>query len=101
MGRMTKPYGKRPKIARSAPKTQKPKDGEAVIRGKDDAPLSMLGLQHGLYQLAKQMKEHAHLRAARMAVYVRYIDEDGQPASVGYTEKSIYPYRSAADEHGA
>ena len=58
--------------------------------------------QQGFYQLAKNhLQPHMNLRAARLDVYIRYIDNDGRAAGIGKTEISIYPYRSAADEHGA
>jgi hypothetical protein len=104
MAGMGKPYGKLPKRTATKSKARKPPTTDAVkyhIRGKDDAPLTMPEVQQGFYELAKSQQEHAHLRVARLDVYVRYIDEQGRPAGIGQTEISIYPYRSAADEHGA
>lgn len=102
---MARPYGKRPKKSQSAPRTQKPKDGEAFkvrIRGKDDAPLTMQQLQQGLYEAAKALQPHNELRAKRATIYINLIDADGQIVTIdAKNEISVYPYRSAADEHGA
>jgi hypothetical protein len=98
---MTRPYGKAPKRKATTTKKRTPTDAVKFhIRGKDDAPLTMTDAQQGFYQLAKGLQPHAGLRIARLDVYIRFIDEHGRPAGIGKEEVDVYPYQSAADEHG-
>ncbi len=99
---MAKPYGKiKRKTKRSS--TKKP-DGEPFkikLRGKDNAPLSMTEIKQGLYDIARKLKPLEQYRAKWVTLYLTMIDEDGneiRPDPKG--EWILYPYKSAADEHG-
>jgi hypothetical protein len=102
---MARKYGKLPvKRKTTSKKATSPPAGEAVkfhIRGKDGAPLTMPDVQQGFYQLAKDLEPHTTLRAARVDIYIRFIDEHGRPAGIGRSEVDVHPYKSAADEYGA
>lgn len=73
------------------------------LRGKDNAPLSMREIRDGIFEAARKLTayERTH-RAKWVTLYVTMIDEDGNevlPDPSG--EWTIYPYKCAADEHGA
>jgi hypothetical protein len=72
------------------------------IRGKDDAPLGMDELREGLIETARRMREYeSGYRAKFTTIYLTTVDENGQPVRINdANELTIYPYRSAADEHG-
>ena len=70
------------------------------LRGKDDAPLSMAELREGLLEAARQLKQYeAGYRAKFATLYLTMVDEDGRPVRID--DITIYPYKTAADEHGA
>lgn len=72
------------------------------IRGKDNAPLGMDSLREGLIDAAYKMLEYKDGYRAKFAtIYLTVVDEKGQPVRINdANELTIYPYRSAADEHG-
>jgi hypothetical protein len=72
------------------------------IRGKDNAPLGMDELREGLIETARKMQEYeAGYRVKFTTIYMTMVDEKGQPVRINNAnELTIYPYRSAADEHG-
>lgn len=72
------------------------------LRGKDNAPLSMAELRDGLLEAARELLKHERdCRAKSATLYVSLVDKNGQPVRVGAkNELTLYPYRSAADEHG-
>ena len=71
------------------------------LRGKDNAPLSMQELRQGLYDIARKMEQYKDYRAKWVSVYFTLIDEDGNEVRINKKgEWTLYPYRSAADEHG-
>lgn len=72
------------------------------IRGRDDAPLSMPELTQGLYQLASKLEPYSRdYRAKRATLYLVLVDEHGDEVCLTASgEMSIFPYQSAADEHG-
>lgn len=105
---MARPYGKLKKRTRSPAKKSAPPraTGEAFkvkIRGKDNAPLSVDDLTQGLYEAARRLKPHARTCRVKWAtLYLTLVDEDGNEVRLNQKgEWVIYPYKSAADEHGA
>jgi hypothetical protein len=101
--RMARPYGKRPRksVRKSAPKKADSTSFKIRLRGKDGAPLSMMALQQGLYDAARELKAHAGLRAKYATLYLTLVDENGDEVVIDTAgEWVIYPYASAADEHG-
>jgi hypothetical protein len=101
---MGRPYGK---IRKKTVRKPKPPSGgieplKIKLRGKDNAPLSMKELQQGLYEAARQLKEHAsHHRAKWATLYLSVVDEDGNEVQLNAkNELVIYPYKCAADEYG-
>lgn len=71
------------------------------LRGKDGAALSMKELQQGLFEAAKKLIAHP-CRAKSAAIYLTLVDGNGESVEIdGGSEWTIYPYASAADEHGA
>ena len=83
-------------------KKQKNTSFKIKLRGKDNAPLSMQELRQGLFDIARKLERYADYRAKRVTVYLTLIDEDGNEVRIDKKgEWTLYPYRSAADEHGA
>ena len=71
------------------------------IRGRDDAPLSMLDLKQGLYELARKLESYGDYRARRATLYLNIVDDKGQDVRLNKSgELNIFPYPCAADEHG-
>lgn len=71
------------------------------LRGRDNAPLTMQQLTEGLLEAARHLKQYeSGYRAKSATIYLTMIDEDGQPVRINdLNELTIYPYKSAADEH--
>lgn len=101
---MKKPYGKRPnKNAAKKPAVKNTENSSLKIRlrGKDGAPLSMTELQQGLYDIARKLRPYGHCRAKWATVYLTLVDENGEEIVIDAKgEWTIYPYDSAADQHG-
>ena len=99
---MTKPYGKRPKkTARTSRKKSNSSSLKVKLRGKDDAPLAMNEFQQGLYDLALKVKPYGGYRVKYATLYLTVVDENGETVVLDPKgEWIIYPYDSAADEHG-
>jgi hypothetical protein len=96
------PRVRRPKKAKAASKS----DSNAFkvkIRGKDNTPLSMADLQQGLYETARKLKPFEEKYRIKWAtLFLTVIDENGNEVRLNDKgEWVIYPYKSAADEHGA
>lgn len=72
------------------------------LRGKDNAPLTMQELREGLLEAARELKEYEPGYRAKFAtIYLTMIDENGEPVRINdANELTIYPYKTAADEHG-
>ncbi|MCB1380916.1 MAG: hypothetical protein KDK89_21490 [Alphaproteobacteria bacterium] len=72
------------------------------LRGQDGAPLSMAELRDGLYEATRRLRSfEGTYRAKWVTLYLTMVDEDGNevlPDRKG--EWTLYPYKSAADEHG-
>lgn len=84
------------------PPTTKKNDNsfKIKIRGKDNAPLSMRELRQGLYDIARKMEGYENYRAKWATLYLTMVDEDGAEVRIDKNgEWTLYPYRSAADEH--
>lgn len=73
------------------------------LRGKDNAPLSMQELREGLMEAVKRLERYEQdYRAKWVTVYLTMVDDNGQPVVIDRAgEWTIFPYKSAADEHGA
>jgi hypothetical protein len=91
---------------RSGRKSGSTKDDNAALkirlRGKDNAPLSMVEVREGLLEAARTLQEYEKgYRAKYATLYLTIVDEDGQPVRINEAnELTIYPYKTAADEHG-
>lgn len=100
---MARSYGKRPKKPASK-KTPEKTDSSSLkirLRGKDGAPLSMQELQQGLYDIARKLKAHSDCRAKWATLYLTFVDENGEEIVIDpKAEWTLYPYISAAEEHG-
>jgi len=72
------------------------------LRGKDDAPLTMPEMREVLFELVRILKQYeTGYRAKSPTLYMKLVDEDGRPVRINKrNELTIYPYRTAADEHG-
>lgn len=72
------------------------------VRGKDNAALTMQQLREGLIEAARQLKEYeTGYRAKSATIYLTMVDEDGTPVRINdANELTIFPYKSAAEEHG-
>ncbi len=62
----------------------------------------MQQLCEGLLEAARQLKEYEPGYRAKFAtIYLTMVDEDGTPVRINdANELTIFPYRSAAEEHG-
>ena len=71
------------------------------LRGKDNAPLTMAELREGLIEAARELLRYERdCRSRTATLYVSMVDENGEPVRIdNKNEITIYPYRSAADEH--
>lgn len=102
---MARPYGKTPKKrSRRARQPEKPETAafKFRLRGKDNAPLSMREVRQGLMEIARELKAHDDYRAKWVTLYLTMIDEDGNEVLLSPKgERTLYPYKSAADEFGA
>ncbi|MBB5052706.1 hypothetical protein HNQ36_002680 [Afipia massiliensis] len=72
------------------------------LRGKDNSALSIQQLGEGLLEAAQVLKQYEDgYRIKSATIYLTMIDEHGTPVCINKTnELTIYPYQSAADEHG-
>lgn len=72
------------------------------LRGKDNAPLSMQDLRQGLYDAARRLERYeGNYRAKWATIYLTMVDENGEEVQIDPAgEWTLYPYKSAADEHG-
>lgn len=99
---MTRPYGKTPKKRNT--RTRKKSDSSSLkvkLRGRDGAPLAMTEFQQGLYDLALKVKPFAGYRVKYATLYMTVVDENGEEVVIEPSgEWVLYPYDSAADEHG-
>ena len=61
----------------------------------------MKEFQQALYDLALKVKPYANFRVKYATVYLTVVDENGETVMLDPKgEWAIYPYDSAADEHG-
>lgn len=101
---MTKPYGKTPKKKTARSPRKKKTDSNTLkvkLRGKDGAPLAMNEFQQGLYDLALKVKPYGNYRVKYATLYMTVVDENGDEVIIEQSgEWVLYPYDSAADEHG-
>lgn len=72
------------------------------LRGKDNAPLSMQQLRQGLYDAARRLERYeGNYRAKWATIYLTMVDENGEEVQIDAAgEWTLYPYKSAAEEHG-
>jgi hypothetical protein len=100
---MNRPYGKRPKKDKDS--SSRKSDSAAFkirLRGKDGAPLSMTEMRQGLYDIARKLQRYEAYRAKWVTLYLTVVDEDGTEVRIDPAgEWTLFPYKSAADEHDA
>lgn len=94
--------------SKSAPRARSSRTGSEAsfkikLRGRDNAPLSMQQMREGLLEAAKRLERYeGNYRAKWVTIYLTVVDENGQPVQIDPSgEWTIFPYNSAADEHGA
>ena len=73
------------------------------LRGKDDAPLTMAEFRECLLEAARKLQHYEPgYRVKFSTVYLTMIDENGDPVRINdANELTFFPYKTAADEHGA
>lgn len=99
---MSRPYGKYPKNDKASPRKEDSSAFKIKLRGKDGAPLSMTEMRQGLYDIARKLHHYDALRAKFVTLYLTMVDEDGNEVRLDPDGEWIfYPYKTAADEHGA
>ncbi len=101
---MSRKYGKPPKhMPRKRSNKEVPISSFKIkLRGRDGAPLSMDELQQGLYDIGRKLKPFENIRAKWVTLYLTAVNEDGAETVLDPAgEWVVYPYKSAADEHGA
>lgn len=72
------------------------------LRGKDNVPLTMQEIRDGLMEAARKLTEYEPGYRAKFAtLYLTMVDADGDPVRINEAnELEIFPYKTAADEHG-
>ena len=97
MGLRSRGKGRKP----GPPKNEQPAL-KIKLRGKDNSALSMQQLGEGLLEAAQLMKQYeSGYRIKAATIYLTMIDEHGTAVRINRTnELTIYPYQSAAEEHG-
>lgn len=72
------------------------------LRGKDNSPLSMQEIRDGLMEAARQLTAYEPGYRVKFAtLYLTMVDDDGDPVRINdANELDIFPYKTAADEHG-
>lgn len=101
---MKKSYGNKPKkeASKSSPTKTNSTSLKIRLRGRDGAPLSMPELQQALYEIARRLKPYDEYRVKWATLYLTTVNEYGEQVLIHpQREWTIYPYNSAADEHGA
>ena len=87
-------------------KSAPPKDDRTALkiklRGKDNLPLTMQEMRDGLMEASRELHKHERgYRVKSATIYLTMVDENGEPVRINdANELTIYPYRSAAEEHG-
>lgn len=100
---MSRPYGKLPKSKprKSAKRKTENPPFKIKLRGRDGAPLSIPELQQGLYEISRKLGRFDKYRAKWVTVYLTAVDENGEEVILDANgDWVLYPYDSAADEHG-
>lgn len=102
MSRSKRPSGGKPPPS-EGPSLKPPSTAFKIkLRGKDGAPLSMAELRQGFFDIAHKLAPYEGWRAKWVTVYLTMVDENGQEVRINRKgEWTLYPYKSAADEHGA
>ena len=68
------------------------------IRGRDDAPLSIIDMRQGLFELARRLGEYSDYRIKAASLYLTVVDAHGDEVTISKSgEWSIFPYECAAD----
>ena len=94
------------RIKRGGKKPYSNKDDSSALkiklRGRDNAALSMAELREGLLEAARSLQSYEKdYRAKYATIYLTMIDGNGEPVRINdANELTIYPYRTAADDHG-
>jgi hypothetical protein len=100
---MARSYGKKPRKtpARTATGSGDSAAFKYKLRGKDKAPLDMREVQQGLLDIARDLGNYRDYRASWATFFIAVIDGNGNEILIDPKgEKVLYPYKSAADEHG-
>jgi hypothetical protein len=101
---MARSYGKKPR--KTAARAAKGSGGDGAaskykLRGKDDAWLSVPETQQCLMDIARDLERFPDHRVKRADLYIRIANEEGKEILINPKgEKTLYPYKSAADEFG-
>jgi hypothetical protein len=75
--------------------------GQRVAQDQDGAPLSLKELHQGLYDVGHRLKPHGDCRFKYVTLYITAVDRNGEEVVLDPKgEWTLYPYESAADEHG-
>jgi hypothetical protein len=100
---MARPYGKKPrKMSNRTANRGSDSASKYKLRGKDDSWLSMREVQQGLIDIARDLGKHQDHRAKWATFFILMVDDDGKEILINPKgEKTLYPYKSAADEFGA
>lgn len=62
----------------------------------------MTDVQQGLYEIARELAPLKNYRAGWATLFLTVLDENGREVLLDPSgEKTIFPYKSAADEFGA
>lgn len=101
---MARSYGKKPR--KTAARTAKGSGGGSSasrykVRGRDESWLSVPEAQQCLMDAVRDLGRFPDHRVKRADLYIRIANEDGKEILINPKgEKTLYPYKSAADEFG-
>ena len=72
------------------------------LRGKDNTPMPLAEFSEGLLDVIREFKKYEKGYRVKFAtIYLTMVDANGEPVRINPSnEITIYPYRTAADDHG-
>jgi hypothetical protein len=95
----------KPRIPRQPKRSAGPPETATLrikLKGRDNAPLTIGEWRETLLQAARELAQYEpDYRVKSADIYIRMVDENGTQVRINdKNELTLYPYKSAADEHG-
>jgi len=95
----------KPRIPRKPKRSAEQPETAALrikLKGRDNAPLTIGEWRETLLQAARELAQYEPgYRVKSADIYIRLVDENGTQVRINdKNELTLYPYKTAADEHG-